>query len=112
MKRNVVVRLKAEERAKVVEAIQRFRGQATVLESALGALIVGQHYGWRVLKIVHGNQTYNKYQDILGLKFQDVCPPDTELSRKSVGFKVAGQLKAFWAVVRGDTKVEDKGVLS
>ena len=104
---NKLLKLSSEEEARLVKAIREFKGQVPVLESAMGALLVGQHYGWRVLKIVHNQTTYNKYEKILGVKFQDVCPERTDLSKKSVGLKIADAANSFWAVVRG--KIEAPG---
>ena len=112
MKVPQVLQLESVERGKLIETIQKYRGQSTTLESALGALIVGQHYGWRVLKIVHGNRTYNKYQDILGVKFEDLCPERTEISHRSLGLAAADRLNSFWAVVRGKRKVANKGLIT
>lgn len=95
----------------VAESIARFTGQATTLESALGALIVGQHYGWRVLKMLHNPSTYRKYEKILGIRFEDVCHERTQLTRKSVGMQIADKLQSFWAVARGKKRVPDKGML-
>ena len=111
MKVPQVLQLKSIEREKLIETIQKYRGQATTLESALGALIVGQHYGWRVLKLVHGNRTYNNYQKILGIRFEDICPERTSVSHRLVGLKVADALNSFWSVVRGKRKVPNKGLI-
>ena len=94
---------------KLERKIKKFKGLGTTLESALGALVVGQYFGWRVLRILHGNHTLDKYQDILGLKFQEVCPEVTELSGKNVGYKASRRIKDFWAVVQGRYQVEQKG---
>jgi hypothetical protein len=96
----------------LLESIKEFRGIGTTLESALGALIMGQYFGWRVLKILHNPLTYRRYEKILGLKFQDVCPETTEYSRtKSVGYAITQKIGSFWAVVMGRRKVEDKGLI-
>lgn len=47
----------------------------TELESAIGALITGQLFGYRVLELVHSFYTRKKYCGLLGIKsFRDVCP--------------------------------------
>lgn len=101
-----------ESETEVLEtAINEFQGQLGVLESAAGALIVGQKFGWRVLQIAHSQTTLKKYEKILGLKFKDVCPERTELSKKSIGLRIADKLKSFWAVALGKTPVKNKDCL-
>ena len=47
----------------------------TELESAVGALVTGQLFGYRVLELVHSFYTRKKYCAILGIEsFRDVCP--------------------------------------
>ena len=67
----------------------------------MGALILGQHFGTRGLRMMHSPSTYRKYEGILGIKFEDHCPERTHQSRKLAGIKVADRLGAFWDVVMG-----------
>ena len=102
--------LSEEDEQTILQHMKEFRGVGTTLESALGALILGQYFGWRVLKLLHNPATYRSYEKILGLKFQDVCPEKTEYSEtKSVGYAITQKLGSFWAVVMGKRKVADKG---
>ncbi len=102
--------LSEEQEQIILKNIKEFRGVGTTLESALGALIMGQYFGWRVLKILHNPLTYRSYEKILGVKFQDVCPETTGYSEtKSVGYAITQKLGSFWAVVMGRRKVADKG---
>lgn len=96
----------------ILKNLEEYRGQGPVLGSALGALIVGQHYGWKIVKMMHNQSTCSKYEKILGIKFSELCPPSTPLSKKSIGFRMAEQLNSFWAVVRGKVQVKNKGMLT
>lgn len=101
-----------EEQNTILEAkIETFKGTVDVLESAIGALVVGQKYGWRVAKMVHSPATIKKYEKLLGLKFEDVCPERTKLSKRNVGLRIADKLKSFWAVALGKTAVPNKAHL-
>ena len=86
------------------EAIQKlskeYVGDLGVLESALGAVLIAQMYGWKVLRMCHGSNAYAKYERMLGIKFKDECPERTELSRKSLGLWAADRIDDFWAVVK------------
>ena len=94
----------------ILQHMKEFRGVGTTLESALGALILGQYFGWRVLKLLHNPATYRIYEKVLGIEFKNVCPEITELGRKkSIGYAITEKLGSFWAVVMGKRKVADKG---
>ena len=55
-------------------AIQRYRGDSTVLGSAIGALHIGLKIGWRPLRLIHSHRTFVRYEQILGLDFHEVLP--------------------------------------
>ncbi len=89
--------------------IEKFKGQATVLESAIGALILGRRYGWKVLYLVHDKKTIRKYEDILGLKFREALEPESDLSNKSLAFRLQKKISNFWKAVSGEMRVVYKG---
>ena len=98
-----------ETKEQLEKAASEFHGNGTTLESALGAVLLGRMYGWRVLKMIHSPATYRKYEKILGIKFRDICKEETKLTQKSLGMKIAAKLNNFWDVVRGVQKVKNKG---
>src|SRR5688572_5444136 len=100
--------LSEDTRTRIMQAAKHYTGHAPTLESAFGAVMIGRLYGWRVLKMIHNPSTYRKYEEILGLKFTDICPERTELSRKSPGLTAADKNNSFWAVVRGTIQVKGK----
>lgn len=102
--------LSEEDEQIILQHMKEFRGVGTTLESALGALILGQYFGWRVLKLLHNPATYRIYEKVLGIEFKNVCPEITELGqKKSIGYAITEKLGSFWAVVMGKRKVADKG---
>jgi hypothetical protein len=101
-----------ETEKKILQNMREFRGIGTTLESALGALVIGQYFGWRVLKLMHNPATYRKYEKVLGIEFKAVCPEITEFGKKkSIGYAITEKLGSFWAVVMGKRKVADKGLI-
>jgi len=93
----------------IKSAALRFRGTGTTLESAMGAYFMGQFYGWRVLRMMHGSKTYNHYEDLLGVKFTDCCPDRGPLARRSRGLGIADALKSFWKVATGKAGEAKRG---
>lgn len=92
----------------IKNAAHNYTGQMTTLESAIGALILGQLYGWRVLRIIHGSNTYIRYEKIFGeeFKFKDYCDDKGVLARRSVGMSLAESIKSFWKVATGKYKTD------
>lgn len=98
-----------ETKEQLEKAATEFKGNGTTLESALGAVLMGRMYGWRVLKMMHSPATYRNYEKILGIKFRDICKEETKLTQRNMGMKIAAKWNNFWEVVRGTYKVKDKG---
>lgn len=83
-------------------------GQLDELESALGMLLIGHHYGWKVLYMVHSKKTIRKYEEILGIKVREFFPERGPSSARSVGLAFADKMSNFWKVVSGDIKIPDR----
>ena len=94
--------------AHIDKVSKNYKGDSDVLISAVGSLMVGRIYGWRVLRIIVSNPSYIKYQRILGLEFKSVLPEETEHSNKSIGYKIVKTLNNFWQVVRGQSSIDSK----
>jgi hypothetical protein len=104
--------LDEETEQKILQQLNEFQGIGTTMESALGALIMGQYFGWRVLKLLHNPATYRRYEKILGIEFKGVCPEITERGKqKSIGYAISEKLGSFWAVIMGKRKVPEKGLI-
>lgn len=108
MKPNMFAQLTDEQNQLLAEKCHDFKGQITTLSAALGAIHVGQIFGWRVLKIIHSPATLKKYEQIIGLKYEEICPETTEASMRNVGYRVSQRIGAFWKVVLGQVKVDNK----
>lgn len=95
----------AVERYALMErAIRQDEYQIDELESALGMYMVGFHFGWKVLHIVHSKKTIAKYEALLGIKIREVFPeygPDAE---RTNAYKIATAVSNFWKAVSGEEK--------
>ena len=89
-------------------AIANFRGQLDELESALGMLRMGHHFGWRVLVLIHSKRTLRKYEEILGIQVREFFKEEGPSHERSVGYMLAKKIGNFWKVVSGDIKVEHR----
>ena len=64
--------------------------------------------GWRAAFVMHNQATIKKYEQITGVKFRDVCEPETELSKKFAGYAVARKLSSLWKAIRGEESIPDR----
>lgn len=91
------------------DAIANFTGQLDELESALGMLRMGHHFGWKVLYLMHSKRTIRKYELILGdNKIRDLFNETGPSSYRSYGFNWSQKFSNFWKVVGGDIKIPDR----
>ena len=111
-KTEVLAKLTDEQQKKLVDiqenAIAGFVGQLDELESALGMLLMGHHFGWKVLYLIHSKRTIRKYEDILGIKIRDIFPEEGPSSYRSPALALAKKATNFWKVVSGEEKIPDK----
>ncbi len=93
---------KKQLQGKIDKAIKGFRGHVGTLETAIGALLVGQKVGWKVLILVHDKKTIRKYEEILGVDFREVMPEVGRLADKSLAWKASQKVSNFWKAVKGE----------
>lgn len=95
----------AIERYSFLDNVVRQKGiQLDELESALGMYILGFHFGWKVLYVIHSKRTIRKYEELLGISVRetfDEFGPDAD---RTNAFEVINTVSSFWKLVSGDEK--------
>lgn len=86
------------------KAIRQSGFQIDELESAVGMYMVGFHFGWRILYMVHTKKTIRKYEALLDIKVADVFPEYGPDADRTNAFKILQTISSFWKVVSGDEK--------
>jgi len=88
----------------IEKQFKNFRGDLGEFESAVGALIIGQHMGWRVLLLAHDRRTIDKYGKMLGVDFKDgkTMPEVGKLAHKSLAWNAYQGVTNFWKAVKGE----------
>ncbi len=74
------------------------------VESAIGMYMVGFHFGWKVLYVVHSKRTIRKYEDILGIKVREIFPEYGPDADRTNAFKIMKAVSSFWKLVSGNEK--------
>lgn len=96
----------AAERYGFMDAVIRSRGEFQIdeLESALGMYMIGFHFGWKVLYVIHSKRTIAKYERILDIDvkevFQDIGPD----ADRTNAYKIIEAVSSFWKFISGDEK--------
>jgi len=85
-----------------------YKGDVTLLADAVGALRLGQSFGWAVLMIVYSPMTYRKYQKTLGLDFKEILPEKGEFAERSRGYQLVKDIKNFWQIVKREISIDSK----
>lgn len=93
---------------KAAYAVARFSGSLEELEKAIGMLMIGYHFGWKVLLLVHSKRTIKKYEKILDIDIKEFFPAEGKSAERSMGLDIAKQIGNFWQVVSGDIKVDNR----
>ena len=95
----------AIERYNYLDGVIRQDGiQLDELESALGMYMLGFHFGWKVLYVIHSKRTILKYEELLGISVREIFDelgPDAD---RTNAFKVIQTVSSFWKFVSGDEK--------
>lgn len=79
-----------------------FKGTINELESAIGFLMIGRHFGWKPLILIHDKSTVKKYEKILQLNFRDELEPVGEYAEKCNAYRAVQKVTSFWKAVKGE----------
>ncbi len=71
----------------------------------LGMYVIGHHFGWKVLHMVHSRRTVARYEAILGIKVRDVFVPIGPDAERANAYAAIQGVANFWKAVSGDEKV-------
>jgi len=78
--------------------------QIDELESALGMYLLGFHFGWKVLYLIHSKRTIKKYEALLNIKITEVFPEFGPQADRTNAFTIIQTVSNFWKLVSGDEK--------
>lgn len=94
------------------KAIKEFSGNSDSLSGAIGYLMIGRKFGWRVMFFMHSQATVRKYEQILDIKSQEVMPEEGPLAKKAAVYQAMKTVSNFWKGVKGEIAgIKSKEVL-
>lgn len=89
----------AELNEKIGQVCEEFHGQLDDLYKAVGMMVVGQHYGWRVMRLVSPRSTWTLAGKLFGDP-KEWMRERGRLAHKSVGLKIVDAVGDYWSFVR------------
>lgn len=96
----------------VDRAVDEFVGDLDHLEAAIGMYLMGRHFGWKVLVLIHNKRTIRRCEEILGIDIRRDLPETTPHSTRSHAYKAVLGVSNFWKAVSGEIKIPDKKLAS
>lgn len=78
--------------------------QLDELESALGMYMLGHHFGWKVLYIIHSKKTVKKYETLLGIKVSEAFEEFGPDADRTNAYRIIQGISNFWKFVSGEEK--------
>lgn len=100
--------------ARVKAVLQGYAGDLTVLESALGSLLMARFLGWHAVRLFHSGPTIAKYERILSpegflpFHYRESFEPRTLNATRSNAIRVADAVGNFWAAAKGEISVPNR----
>lgn len=80
-------------------AYEGFDGNFNELTEAVGVLVIGQHVGWKAVRLAYTRGRLNKFARILGVDLEDVMPFQTDDSDRLRGVRIADQMERWYEVL-------------
>jgi len=93
-----------EMNALIDKVSSEFTGQIDDLSAAIGILVLGRLYGWRVMRLVSNRRHWAVANKIFG-DMKKLLPERGKYAHKSIGLKIADKFGDYWALIRGSVKV-------
>jgi len=88
---------------KIEEVSTNFKGQLDDLQAAVGMLVIGRFYGWRVMRLVSSRRHWTVTCKLFG-DLKELLPERTALSNKSLAFRVVDKSGNYWDVIKGHSE--------
>jgi uncharacterized membrane protein YecN with MAPEG domain len=92
---------------KIDEVSEKFVGPIDDLYIAVGLIVVGRRFGWRVIRLCSSRKQWARSSKIFG-DLKEYMPERGFLARKSVGLKLVDKAYDYWAVVKGSVSLPMK----
>lgn len=90
--------------AKIDHVSGEFKGQIDDLYTAIGMIVMGRLFGWRVLRLTSSRSQWARATKLFG-DLKELMPERGAYAHKSMGLAIADKLDSYWDVVKGIVSV-------
>ncbi len=85
------------------KAIKEYTGTSDTLASAIGYLLIGRKFGWRIMFFMHRQKTIKNYEKILLIEdSREFMPEIGLLAKKALVYQAVQKVSNFWKAVKGE----------
>lgn len=90
-----------EELAKKIDEItSNYKGRIDYLYEAVGLVVMGRLYGWRVMRLCSSRRTWMFANELFG-DVKKILPERGIYAHRSVGLKIADKVGGYWEMIAG-----------
>jgi len=92
---------------KIEKVCNDFEGQLDDLYSCVGFMVVGRHYGWRVMRLVSSRRHWSLASKHFGDP-KELLPEKGDCYSKSIGMRIIDQAGDYWSFIRGQKSLDQR----
>lgn len=86
---------------KIEELTKNYQGDISHFYEAVGMVILGRFFGWRVMRLVSSGLTWSRATKLFGdLKDPELMPERGDYAYKSVGLALVDKAGDYWEVIK------------
>jgi hypothetical protein len=89
----------AELMKKIEEVTRDYKGDIGNFYEAVGMLVVGRLFGWRVIRLVSSGRSWTFTCKLFG-DLKELLPERGRYAHKSVGLRISDELGEYWEIIK------------
>ena len=84
------------------KAVKKYSGDSRKLANAIGYLVIGRNFGWKIMLLMHDRKSIKAYEEILAIDSKAVMPEIGLMAKKSIAWEAVQKVTNFWKAVKGE----------
>lgn len=94
----------SELEAHIDELCKTYKGQLDDLYQAVGLIVVGRRFGWRVMRLISSRPQWTQANNLFG-DVKEWMREEESCAHRSLGLSMIKSINDYWLVVRGIIKI-------
>lgn len=93
---------------KIVRGCHEYIGQIDHFYEAVGMVVVGQLFGYRVMRLVSSRRCWATASKIFGdLSNGQIMPEKGDCTHRSLGYSIVKEIGGYWEIISGKKSRDD-----